>query len=67
MQTQYSVLGYTIELYFHKHKFAIEIDELGHTDRTLSNGIERQQALEKDLDCVFIRINLDGRNFNIFK
>ena len=27
MQTQYSVLGYRIDLYFHKHKLAIEVDE----------------------------------------
>ena len=41
MQTQYSVLGYRIYLYFHKHKLAIEVDELGHIDRNLSNEIER--------------------------
>ena len=28
MQTQYSVLAYIIDLYFHKHKLAIEADEL---------------------------------------
>ena len=54
MQTQYSVLGYRIDLYFHKYKLAIEVDELGHADRNLSNEIERQKALEKELDCVFI-------------
>ena len=31
MQTQYSVLGYKIGLYFHKRKLAIKVDELGHT------------------------------------
>ena len=67
MQTQYSVLGYRIDLYFHKHKLAIEVDELGHADRNLSNEIERQKVLEKELDCVFIRINPDKENFNIFK
>ena len=67
MQTQYSVLGYRIDLYFHKHKLAIEVDELGHADRNLSNEIERQKALEKELDCVFIRTNPDEKNFNIFK
>ena len=67
MQTQYSVLGYRIDLYFHKYKLAIEVDELGHADRNLSNEIERQKALEKELDCVFIRINPDEENFNIFK
>ena len=67
MQTQYSVLGYRIDLYFHKYKLANEVDELGHADRNLSNESERQKTLEKELDCVFIRINPDGKNFNIFR
>ena len=67
MQTWYSVLGYRIDLHFHKYKLAIEVDELGHADRNLSNEIERQKALEKELDCVFIRINPDEENFNIFR
>ena len=69
MQTKYSVVGYRIDLYFHKHKLAIEIDELGHADRNLSNEFERQKEkrLEKELDCIFIRINLDEKKFNIFK
>ena len=67
MQTQYSALCYRIDLYFHKYKLAIEVDELGHADRNLSNEIERQKALEKELNCVFIRINPDEKNFNIFK
>ena len=67
MQTQYTVLGYRIDLYFHKDKLAIEVDELGHVDRNLSNEIERQKALEKKLDCVFIRINSGEKKINIFK
>ena len=67
MQTQYSVLGYRINLSFHKHKLAIEVDELGHANRNLSNETGRQQALEKEFDCVFIRINPDEKNFSIFK
>ena len=47
IQTQYSVLGYRIDLYFHEYKFAIEVDELGHTNRNINNEIERQKALEK--------------------
>ena len=43
MQTQYNVLGQRIDLYFHKHKLAIEVDELGHADRNLGNEIERQK------------------------
>ena len=54
MQTQYSVLGYRVDLYFHKHKLAIEVDELGHAERNLSHETERQKALEKELDCMLI-------------
>ena len=67
MQTQYTVIGYRIDLYFHKYKLAIEVDELGHTNRNINNEIERQKALEKELNCVFIRINPDEKDFNIFK
>ena len=44
IQTQYSVLGYRIDLYFHEYKLAIEVDELGHTNRNINNEIERQKA-----------------------
>ena len=67
IQTQYSVLGYKIDLYFHKYKLAIEVYELGHADRNINNEIERQKVLEKELNCVFIRINLGEKDFNIFK
>ena len=65
MQTQYTVLGYRIDLYFHQYKLAIEVDELGHSDRSADYEIQRQRALERELDCVFIRINPDAVDFNI--
>ena len=67
MQTQYIVLGYRIDLYFHKYKLAIEVDELGHNDRSADHEIQRQRALERELNCVFIRINPDAADFNICK
>ena len=67
MKIQYRVLGYRIDLYFHNNNLAIEVDELGHAVRNLSNEIERQKVLEKQLNCVFIRINSDEKNFNILK
>ena len=68
MQTQYTVIGYSIDLYFHKYKLAIEVDEeLGHNDRNIDYEIQRQQALERELGCVFIRINPDATDFNFFK
>ena len=53
MQTQYSVLGYRIDLYFHKYKLTIEVDELEHADRDLSNEIERKKSTKKELNCVY--------------
>ena len=61
MQTKYTVLGYRIDLYFHQYKLPIEVDELGHNDRNIDNEIQRE------LNCVFIRINPDEKDFNIFK
>ena len=29
--------------------------------------LKNKKALEKELDCMFIRINLDEENFSIFK
>ena len=55
MQTQYSVLGYRIDLYFHKYKLAIQVDELGHADKNINKEIERQKALEREFNSVFIR------------
>ena len=67
MQTQYSVLDYKIDLYFHDYRLAIEVDEKGHEDRNIDYEIQRQKALAKELGCEFIRINPDKENFNIFK
>ena len=67
IQTQYNVLSYRIDLYFHKYKLEIEVDELGHADRNINNEIEIQRALERGLNCVFIRIDPDAPNFNIFR
>ena len=67
MQSQYTVLNYRIDLYFHKYKFAIEIDELSHNDRNIDYEIKKQKALERELDCISIRINPEEIEFNIFK
>ena len=67
MQTQYTVIGYRIDIYFHEYNLAIEVDELGHNDRNIDYEIQRQKALERELNCVFIRINPDEKDFTIFK
>ena len=67
MRTQYSVLGYRIDLYFHDYKLALEVDEKGHKDRNIDHEIQRQKVLEKELGCKFIIINPDEEKLNIFR
>ena len=67
IQTQYTFLGFRIDLYFHKYKLVLEVDEIGHHDRNINFEIQTQKALEKELKCVFIRINPDATDFNIFQ
>ena len=68
MQKQYTVIGYRIDLYFHKYKLPIEVDELGQNDRNDDyERQKRQQALERELDCAFSKIDPDAPNFNIFR
>ena len=40
IQTQYSILAYKIDLYFHEYKLDIEVDELGRTNRNINIEIE---------------------------
>ena len=67
MQTQYNVFSYSIELYFHDYKLAIEIDENGHSDRNIDYEIKRQKVIEQELGCKFVRIDPDKEDFDIFK
>ena len=61
MQTQYSVLGYRIDIYFYDYKLAIEVDEKGQKERNIGHEIKRQKAIEKELGFEFIRINPDEK------
>ena len=54
---------FRIDIYFTKYSLAVEIDEKGHTDRDLIFEEKRQKALEKKLNCTFIRINTSRENF----
>ena len=63
---QHSVLSYIIDAYFPKYKLAIEVNEQGHKGRDIDQEIQRQKALEKELDCQIIRINPAKENFGIF-
>ena len=60
---QQSIL-FRIDIYFTKYCLAIEIDEKVLTDRDLIFEEKRQKALEKKLNCTFIRINTSKENFD---
>ena len=63
---EHSVFTYRIDLYFPKHRLAVEIDEQNHENRNINYEIQRQKAIEKELKFEFIRINLDNENFDVF-
>ena len=67
METQYSVLGYRIHLYFHDYKLVIEIDENGQSDKNIDFQMKRQKSIEQEPDCEYIRIDPNKDNFDIFK
>ena len=48
---------FRIDIYFTKYSLVVETDEKGHTARDLIFEQKRQKALEKKLNCKFIRIN----------
>ena len=62
----FSVLNYLIDYYFPKRKLAIEVDELGDKDRDQTKENERQKNLKEYLDCEFIRINPDEKDFSAY-
>ena len=47
IQTQYSVLGFRIDLYFPKCKLAIEVDELEHTNRNINVMKLKDKSIRK--------------------
>ena len=67
MQTQYHVLSYRIDLYFHDYKLAIEIDENENSDRNIERQNKRQKAIEQERGYKIIRTDPDKEDFDIFK
>ena len=55
---------FRIDVYFTKYFLAVEIHEEGHTDRDLIFEEKRQKALEKKLNCEFVRINTSRENYD---
>ena len=55
-----------IDFYFPKYQLAVEIDELGHAGRDSVKENERQIEITKSLDCKFIRINPQKKDFSTY-
>ena len=51
-----------IDLYFHNYNLAIETDENGDNDRIIDYEIKKQKAIEQELGCEFIRIDIEKGN-----
>ena len=47
METQYKVLNYRVDLYFHEYKLAIDIDQKGHKDRNQEYKKQREELIKK--------------------
>ena len=56
---------FRIDIYFTEYSLAVEIDEKCHTDRDLMFEKKREEALEKTLNCKFIRINTSRENYDV--
>ena len=51
-------------MYVPEYRLAIEVDELSHCTTDIKNEIERQEKMEKELGCKFIRIDPSRENFD---
>ena len=55
---------YRVDVYFTEYSLAVDIVEKCHTNRDLIFEEKRQEALEKRLNCRFIRINTSRENYD---
>ena len=52
-------------MYLFGHQLAIEVDEKGYKGRDEHKEIEKQKAIAKKLDCRFLRIYPDEKDFDM--
>ena len=67
MQNQYSALDYRIDLYFHKHKIAIEVDKLGHADINLVMKLKDKKRQKKNLILCLLELILMKKKLTFSK
>ena len=56
-KNEHEYILFRTDVYFTEYFLAVEIDEQNHDGRDLIFEKKRQEALEKQLGCIFIRIN----------
>ena len=56
---------FRIDVFFTEYCLVVEIDEKVHTDRDPIFEQKREEALEKKLNCTFIRFNTSKENFDV--
>ena len=64
---QFGAGKYRIDLHFPMYKLAIECDEFDHRDTDIGYEEERQNHIEKLLNCTFVRFNPDVKDFCILE
>lgn len=62
---QKHVANYRVDLYLPKQKLAIEIDENNHADRDPYYERAREERIQEELGCKFLRINPDAPDFKL--
>ena len=67
MQTQYNVLSYWIEFYFHDYKLAVEVDEKWIPQQKYWLWNKKTKSNRNKIGCKCIRIDPDKENFDIFR
>ena len=60
-KNRHEYILFRIDVYFTEYLLAVENDEINHASRDLIFKEKRQEALEKELNCEFIRINTSKR------
>ena len=60
MSTQFSALGYRIDLYFHDYTLAIDVDGNNQKDRDTDYEIERQKQQKRRLAVKLLELIMMG-------
>ena len=64
IELQKQILGYRVDLYFTDYNIAVEFDESHHNYQTIADA-HRQNVIENELKCIFIRAKQTDDIFEI--